>query len=83
MTLVNITVIFVKKNETQNIGFTTVKIVVILLIPNVFLGKGQIGSNTYKGQLFGGTYTFGCRPHRISFIEKLKTTLICNGSCEI
>ena len=83
MTLVNITVIFVKKNETQNIGSTTVKIVVILLIPNVFLGNPQIASNTYKGQLFGGTYTFVCHPHPISFIEKLKTTLICNGSCEI
>ena len=46
MTLVNITVIFVKKNETQNIGSTTVKIVVILLIPNVFLGNTQIASNT-------------------------------------
>ena len=60
MTTMNITVIFVKKNETQNIGSTTVKIVVILLIPNVFLGNTQI-----------------------SFIEKLKTTLICNSSCEI
>ena len=46
MTLANIIVIFVKKNETQNIGSTTVKIVVILLIPNVFLGNTQIASNT-------------------------------------
>ena len=83
MTLVNIIVIFVKKNETQNIGSTTVKIVVILLIPNVFLGNTQIGSTTYNGKLFGGTYTFVCCPHPFSFIEKLKTTLICNSSCEI
>ena len=44
MTLVNTIVIYVKKNETQSIGSTTVKIVVILLIPNVFLGNTQIGS---------------------------------------
>ena len=44
MTLVNIIVIYVKKNEIQNIGFTIVKIVVILLIPNVFLGDAQITS---------------------------------------
>ena len=44
MTLVNIIVIFVKKNETQNIGSTIVKIVVILLIPSVFLGNAQITS---------------------------------------
>ena len=34
--LVNITVIFVKKNETQNIGSTIVQIAIILLILNVF-----------------------------------------------
>jgi len=44
MTLVNIIVIFVKKNETQTIGSTTVEIVLILHIPNVFLGNIQIGS---------------------------------------
>ena len=44
MTLVNINVIFVKKNETQTIGSTTVQIVLILHIPNVFLGNIQIRS---------------------------------------
>ena len=44
MTLVNIIVISVKKNETRSIGSTIVQIAVILLIPNVFLGKTQIGS---------------------------------------
>ena len=39
ITLVNTTVISVKKNETRIIGSTTVQIAVILLIPNVFLGK--------------------------------------------
>ena len=42
MTLVNIIVIYVKKKETQNNGFTTVHIVVILLIRNVFLENIQI-----------------------------------------
>ena len=42
MTLVNIIVIYVKRNETQNIGSTTVQIVVILLIQNVFLATIQI-----------------------------------------
>ena len=44
ITLVNIIVIFVKKNETQRIGFTTVRIAVILLIQNVLLGNTQITS---------------------------------------
>jgi hypothetical protein len=44
MTLVNTIVIYVKKNETQSIGSTIVKIAVILLIPNVFLGNTQIAS---------------------------------------
>ena len=44
MTLVNITVIFVKKNETQTIGFTIVQIALILHIPNVFLGNTQMRS---------------------------------------
>ena len=44
MTSVNIIVIFVKKNEIQDIGFTTVKIVVILLTLNVFLENTQITS---------------------------------------
>uniref|UniRef100_A0A2N9GYT9 DC1 domain-containing protein n=1 Tax=Fagus sylvatica TaxID=28930 RepID=A0A2N9GYT9_FAGSY len=35
MNLVNTTAISVKKNETQNIGSITVKIAIILLIPNV------------------------------------------------
>ena len=44
MNLVNIIVIFVKKNETQSIGFTTVRIAVILLIQIVLLGNTQITS---------------------------------------
>ena len=44
ITLVNIIVIYVKKNETQSIGFTTVRIVVILLIQNVLLENTQITS---------------------------------------
>ena len=44
MTLVNIIVIFVKKNETQSIGFTTARIADILLIQNVLLGNTQITS---------------------------------------
>ena len=39
MTPMNIVVISVKKNEMQSISPTIVKIVVILHIPNVFLGK--------------------------------------------
>ena len=39
ITLVNTTVISVKKNETRIIGSTIVQIAIILLIPNVFLGK--------------------------------------------
>ena len=62
---------------------TIVKIVVILLIPNVCLGNTQIANNTYNGQLFEGTYTFVYCPHPFSFIEKLKTTLKYNSSCEI
>ena len=44
MTLVNITIISVKKNEAQTIGSTTMQIALILHIPNVFLGYTQIGS---------------------------------------
>ena len=44
ITLVNIIVIYVKKNETQSIGFTTVRIAVILLIQNVLLENTQITS---------------------------------------
>ena len=51
MTLVNIIVIFVKKNATQSIGSTIVQIAIILHIPNVFLGKTQISSNIYNGHL--------------------------------
>ena len=39
MTLKNIIVIFVRKNDIQNIGFITVQIVVILLILIAFFGK--------------------------------------------
>ena len=53
MTLVNIAVIFVKKNEILNNGSTTVKIVVILLISNVLLRKIQMSSYKYNGHLFG------------------------------
>ena len=45
MTLRNIIVIFVKKNEIQSIGFTIAQIVIILHIPNVSLAKTQISSN--------------------------------------
>ena len=38
----NIIVIYVKKKETQSIGFTTVRIAVILLIQNVLLENTQI-----------------------------------------
>ncbi len=44
MTLENIIAIYVKKNETQSIGSTTVKIATILLISNVFWGNTQIAS---------------------------------------
>ena len=44
ITLVNIIVIYVKKNETQSIGFTIVRIAVILLIQNVLLENTQITS---------------------------------------
>ena len=46
MTLVSITVTFVKKNEIPNNGSTIVQNVVILLIPNVFLGNTQISKET-------------------------------------
>jgi hypothetical protein len=42
MTLVNITVISVKKNETHNIGITIVQNAIILLIQNAFLENTQI-----------------------------------------
>ena len=42
MILVNITMISVKKNETQTIGSTTMQIALILHIPNVFSGDIQI-----------------------------------------
>ena len=54
MTLVNITVKSVKKNEIPSNGFTTVKIAIFLLIAIVFLGKNQMSSNTYNGHLLGG-----------------------------
>ena len=47
MTPVSITVTFVKKNEIPNNGSTTVKNVVIQLIPNVFLGNTHISKETY------------------------------------
>uniref|UniRef100_A0A7N2L667 Uncharacterized protein n=1 Tax=Quercus lobata TaxID=97700 RepID=A0A7N2L667_QUELO len=45
MILVNITIISVKKKETQTIGSTTVQIALIPHIPNIFSGNIQIGSN--------------------------------------
>lgn len=45
MTLVNITAIFVKKNETQNIDSTFVQIAVTLFIVDVFWEKTQIASD--------------------------------------
>ena len=39
MILVNIIVIYVKKNEIQSIGFTTVQIAIIMPILDVFLGN--------------------------------------------
>ena len=68
ITLVNIIVIFVKKNETQRIGFTTVRIAVILLIQNVLLGNTQI---TSLEELTNLTVT-----HTLLLsLRKLKTTL--------
>ena len=67
MTLGNIIVIFVKKNETQNIGSTTVKIVVILLIPNVFL------RNTRNTSLEVLTHLIATHTPLLS-LRKLKTT---------
>jgi hypothetical protein len=68
MTLVNTTVISVKKNETQSIGSTTVKIAVILLIPNVFLENTQIASLEVLTH-FTVTHT------PLLLLRKLKTTL--------
>ena len=42
MILENITAISAKKNKTQSIGFTIMKIAIILLISNVFLGNTLI-----------------------------------------
>ena len=85
MTPMNIIVIFVKMNETQNIGSIIVQIAVILHIPNVFLGKSQISSNTYNGHLLGGSYTFVCHLHTFNFIEEIKghpQCNRCNTSCK-
>ena len=53
MTLVNITVTSVKKNEIPSNGSTTAQIVVFLLIPNVFLKNIQITRNTNNGHHLG------------------------------
>jgi hypothetical protein len=71
MTLVNTTAISVKKNETQSIGSTTVKIAVILLIPNVFLGNTQIASLEVLTHLT-------CHPHPLTFIEETKDHPLCD-----
>ena len=68
MTLVNIIVIFMKKNEIQIIGSTTVQIVVILLIQNVFWKNTQILSLEVLIHLTA-TYT------HLLLLRKLKTTL--------
>ena len=82
MTPMNITVISVKKNATQNIGSTTVQIPIILYIPNVFLGKIQFSCNTYDGHLFGGFNTFDCHPHTLTFIEEIINCPRYNSSCK-
>ena len=85
MTLVNIIVISVKKNTTQNISSTIMQIAIILYIPNVFLGKIQISSNTYDGHLFGGVNTFNYHPHTLTFIEGIidyPRCNRCNSSCK-
>ena len=68
ITLVNIIVIFVKKNGTQIIGFTTARIAVILLIQNVLLGNTQITSLEVLTNLTV-THTL------LLSLKKLKTTL--------
>jgi hypothetical protein len=68
MTLENITVTFVRRNETKNLGSTIVQIVVILLIPNVFLGNIQITSLEVLTHL-----TVTHTP--LLSLRKLKTTL--------
>ena len=75
MTPMNIIVISVKKNEIQNIGSIIVQIVVILHIPNVFLGKTQMPSNTCNGHLFGGANTLSVTHTSLCLLRKQKTTL--------
>ena len=74
MTPVNIIVIFVKKNEIQDIGFTIVKIVVILLIPNVFLENTQITSLEVLTHLIA-TYTL------LLSLRKLKLMMTHHDTC--
>ena len=70
MTLVNIIAISVKKNdETQIIGFTTVRIAVILLIQIVLLGNTQISSLEVLTNLNTITHTL------LLSLRKLKTAL--------
>ena len=69
MILVNITVIFVKKNETQSIGSTTVKIAVILLMLYVFL------VNTQKCQLWRVLTHLIVTHTSLLSLRKLKTAL--------
>ena len=70
MTLVNIIAIFVKKNGgTQSIGFTTVRIAVILRIQIVLLGNTQITSLEVFTILNSITHTL------LLSLRKLKTTL--------
>ena len=59
MTQVNIIVIFVRKNETiQSIGFTIIKNIVILLIPNVFLESPYIIIRETKEILSSGVLIY-------------------------
>uniref|UniRef100_A0A2N9FQ51 Uncharacterized protein n=1 Tax=Fagus sylvatica TaxID=28930 RepID=A0A2N9FQ51_FAGSY len=68
--------ISVKKNETQSIGSTTVKIAVILLIPNVFLGNTQIASLEVLTHLT-------CHPHPLTFIEETKDHPLCDTNVAV
>ena len=68
MILVNIIVIYVKKKETQNNGSTTVHIVVILFLRNVFLGNIQILNQEFL------THLIVTHTPLLSF-RKIKTTM--------
>jgi hypothetical protein len=79
MTVVNTTVISVKKNETRNIGSITVQIAVFLLIPNVFLGNTQMSRNKIMAICLK-VLTFDCHPHPLTLIEETKDYPQCHSS---